>query len=293
MARSAKNGAVAIAGSVEAAIEEQRSDGQAVKPARATATTKSRYTVQSLVVGLRLLETLAKRGEPRGVTELARDLGTTKWVIFRHLYTLCSEGFVVQDPATEKYELGARLYALKDALHDRFPWSHKAREDMIRLRQEVGFTVAVAAPREDWSGVTVIDVLGGIQNVQFTLKIGAVFDFHTSAHGKLALAFGDPTWLERSIARGLTRKTPKTIVSPAALRREVARVRERGWATAPEQADLGMNALTAPIFSSEGRFEGSIGVFGSLEQIGSPPPPALLNAVVQAAARISQRLGKK
>ncbi len=67
---------------------------------------KSRYTVQSLVVGLRVLEALAKGGEPRGVTELARALGTTKWVIFRHLHTLCGQKFVVQDAVTEKYEIG-------------------------------------------------------------------------------------------------------------------------------------------------------------------------------------------
>ncbi|HLJ20993.1 MAG TPA: IclR family transcriptional regulator C-terminal domain-containing protein, partial [Stellaceae bacterium] len=144
-----------------------------------------------------------------------------------------------------------------------------------------------------WTGVTIIDVLGGIQDVRYTLKIGAVFQFHCSAHGKLALAFGDRELLERTIARGLAARTPKTIVSPDALRREVQHVRKHGWAMAPEEADLGMNALTAPIFSSQGRFEGSIGVFGSLEQIGASPPTSLVRAVVQAARRISQRLGSQ
>lgn len=254
---------------------------------------RSRYTVQSLVVGMRVLEALAKSGEPRGITDLARTLGTTKWVIFRHLQTLRSEGFAVQDPDTEKYELGPRLYALKDALHDRFPWSHKARDEMIRLRQAIGYTVSVASPLEDWSGVTVIDVLGGTQDVRFTLKIGAIFQFHCSAHGKLALAFGDSDLLERTIAQGLTARTPKTIVSPDALRQEVQGVRKRGWAMAPEEADLGMNALTAPIFSSQGRLEGSIGVFGSMEQIGANPPASFVRAVVQSARRISQRLGSQ
>jgi len=263
------------------------------EPADATQAAGSRYTVQSLVVGLRVLEALAKRGEPRGVTELARDLGASKWVIFRHLQTLRSEGFAVQDPGTEKYEVGPRLYALKDALHDRFPWAHKAREEMIRLRQEVGYTVSVATPLEDRSGVTIIDVLGGRQDVQHTLKIGAIFEFHTSAHGKNTLAFGDPALLERIIARGLPPRTPKTIVSPDALRREVRKVRKQGWAMAPEQADLGMNALTAPVFSSPGRLEGSIGVFGSIEQIGPNPPEPLVRAVVQAARRVSQRLGSQ
>ena len=292
---SARGGSVAIGPVRNAAAGGEAADGAARHgesgAARPMHTTTSRYTVQSLVVGMRVLEALARSGEPRGVTELARDLGTSKWVIFRHLQTLRGEGFAVQDPDTEKYELGPRLYALKDALQDRFPWSHRAREEMIRLRQEVGYTVSVSSPLEDWSGVTIIDVLGGTQDVLHTLKIGAVFQFHCSAHGKLVLAFGDPGLLERTIARGLNAKTPKTIVSPDALRREVGRVRKRGWAMAPEEADVGMNALTAPIFSSGGRHEGSIGVFGSLEQIGPNPPLSLVRAVTQAARRISQRLG--
>jgi IclR family transcriptional regulator, KDG regulon repressor len=82
-------------------------------------------------------------------------------------------------------------------------------------------------------------------------------------------------------------------VSTDALRREIARVRKQGWAMAPEQTDLGMNALTAPIFSGAGRYQGSIGVFGSLEQIGPNPPGTLVRAVVRAARRISNRLGSK
>ncbi len=265
----------------------------AVSTGRGRSSAPQRYTVQSLVVGMRVVEALAKSGQPRGVTELARDLGITKYMIFRHLRTLRSEGFVVQDSDTEKYELGPRLYALKDAMHDRFPWSHKAREEMMRLRQEVGYTVAIASQLEDGSGVTIVDVLGGTQDVCYTLKIGAVFPLHCSAHGKLALAFGDRALLERVVAQGLPARTPKTIVLEDALRREVQRVRKRGWASAPEEADLGMNALTAPIFSSQGRLEGSIGVFGSLEQIRANPPAPLVRAVVQSARRISQRLGSR
>ena len=256
-------------------------------------TIKSRYTVQSLVVGLRIIEALAKGGGLRGVTELARDLGTTKWVVFRHLHTLCEQGFAVRDPMTEKYEVGRRLHALKDALPSRYVWVHRAREDTLRLRQEVGLTVSVATPLEDRSGVIIIDVQVGSQNVLFTLKLGAIFDFHSSAHGKVALAFGDSDLLERTIERGLRKATHRTISNPDALRREIKRVRERGWADAPEQAEVNMNALVAPVFSAQGIYEGSVGIFGSIDQIEPEPAPHLARAVVQAAQRVTDRLGGK
>ncbi len=256
-------------------------------------TVKSRYSVQSLVVGLRIVEALAKGGGLKGVTELARDLGPTKWVIFRHLHTLCEQGFAVRDPTTEKYEVGRRLHALKDALPSRYVWVHRAREVALRLRQEVGLTVSVATPLEDKTGVIIVDVEVGSQNVLFTLKLGAIFDFHSSAHGKVALAYGDPALLERTIERGLRKATPRTIANADALRREVRKVRERGWADAPEQAEVNMNALVAPVFSAQGTYEGSIGIFGSIEQIGPDPSPHLIQAVMQAGDRVSERLGGK
>jgi DNA-binding IclR family transcriptional regulator len=252
---------------------------------------RSRYTVQSLVVGMRVLEALAKSGGLKGVTELAQELGTTKWVVFRHLQTLCAEGFAVRDPASEKYEVGRRLHALQDALPPRFAWVQRAREDMHRLRQEVGLTVAVAGLLRDGSGVKVIDVEAGSRDVLFTLKIGAVFDFHASAHGKTALAFGDPALMDRVMSGALPKYAPKTITSPEALRREIRKLRERGWADAPEQAEPKMNAVTAPIFSAQSLYEGSIGIFGSIDQIPAEPPSYLIRAVLDAARRVSRRLG--
>ena len=89
----------------------------------------------------------------------------------------------------------------------------------------------LAAPVDD-SGVVVVDVVEGVHAVQFSLKIGAIFDLHASAHGKAALAFGSTDWLERVVARGLSRHTEYTITDPRALRREIERVRSRGWASA-------------------------------------------------------------
>src|ERR1700745_900017 len=56
--------------------------------------TGSRYLVQSLLVGLDVVEALAFAGADRGVTELASQLGTTKWRIFRHLHSLTEAGYV-------------------------------------------------------------------------------------------------------------------------------------------------------------------------------------------------------
>lgn len=252
----------------------------------------ARYSVQSLMLGLRVIEALAASGKERGITELATQLRTSKWRIFRHLHSLCEEGYVTQDATTGKFQLGRRMYSLLESLPNRFNFVREAREDMSALRDSRGHTVVLAAPIDD-SGVVVVDVIEGVHAVQFSLKIGAIFELHASAHGKAALAFGPSDWLERVIARGLRRHTECTITDPRALRREIERVRSQGWASAYEESFRGVNTVVAPIFSASRDYVGTIAIFGSIEAIPRTPGRKDVEAVIAAARRISQKLGWK
>ena len=269
-----------------ASTTSRQPDAARAKPAR------SRNSVQSLMLGLRVLEALAATGKERGITELATELNTTKWRIFRHLHSLCEEGYVTQDAASGKFQLGRRTYALIETLPNRFNVVREAREDMSVLRDTCGHTVVLAAPVDD-SGVVVVDVIEGVHAVQFSLKIGAIFDMHASAHGKAALAFGPSHWLERAIERGLRRHTDLTIIDPRALRREIEHIRSQGWASAFEESFRGVNTVVAPIFKATGDYVGSIALFGSVEAIPRRPDRRDVAAVMAAGRRISQKLGWK
>ncbi len=68
--------------------------------------------VQAVGMALQILEHLAARRGAQGVTELARDMQTTKSRMHRHLRSLIAGGYVVQPPGTGKYQIGGRLLAL-------------------------------------------------------------------------------------------------------------------------------------------------------------------------------------
>jgi DNA-binding IclR family transcriptional regulator len=276
-------------------------EGRAARPAvrqqpsassRAKTGRPAKSSVQTLMLGLRVLEALAATGKERGITELANQLNTTKWRIFRHVHSLCEEGYVTQDAASGKFQLGRRTFALLESLPNRFNFVREARDEMSALRDLRGHTVVLAAPVDD-SGVVVVDVVEGVHAVQFSLKVGAIFELHASAHGKAALAFGSTDWLERVVARGLSRHTEYTITDPRALRREIERVRSRGWASAYEESFRGVNTIVAPIFSASRDFVGTIAVFGSIEALPRSPDRKDIEAVMAAASRISQKLGWK
>ena len=145
----------------------------------------------------------------------------------------------------------------------------------------------------DDSGVVVVDVIEGIHAVQFSLKIGAIFDMHASAHGKAALAFGPSHWLERAIERGPAQPHRYTIIDPRVLRREIERVRSLGWASAYEELFRGVNTWWRRSLRRAGDYVGSIALFGSIEAIPRNPDPKDIDAVKAAAQNISRKLGWK
>jgi len=244
---------------------------------------------ETLDLSLRLLERLADAREPVGVSELAREFGSSKATVYRHIQTMARHGFVRQDPATQRYQAGVKLFILGERLRDRFDVLAAARKEMAPLRDETGQAVTVSALVEDQ--VLVLELLQGRTIVEFGTRPGTVLDLHASAHGKVALAFGPAELQERSLARPLKPWTPQTIRTRPALERAIALVRARGWATAPNEVLPGVNALAAPIFDHRGAYAGAIAIVGSTQYIAATPAPQQIALVTGAAQRISRELG--
>ena len=188
-----------------------------------------------------------------------------------------------------RYAAGIKLFILGERLRERFDIIAVAREDMARLREETAQPVTLSTVVENQ--VVVLEVLQGQAIVNFGTQPGTVLDLHASAHGNIALAFGPEGLIEHCLARPLKAWTPHTICSPSALRRAVAQVKARGWATAPNRVLQGVNGLAAPLFNHTGKYAGAVAIAGSIQYIPASPPPNQIKAVTQTADRISRKLG--
>ena len=244
---------------------------------------------ETVDLSLRLLEHLVLSREPVGVSDLARAFATTKTKVYRHVQTLIRHGFVRQDEATRRYEAGIKLFTLGERLRERFGIVPVAREDMTRLRDETGLAVTLGALVD--GQIVILELLHGHAIVDFGTRPGTILELHASAHGKIALAFGPEGLLERCLAKPRKAWTQHTLVSRAALERAVAEVRKRGWATAANEAIVGVNGLVAPIFDHQGGYAGAIAIAGSVQQVAAAPSASQIAAVRTAASNISRKLG--
>jgi DNA-binding IclR family transcriptional regulator len=105
------------------------------------------------------------------------------------------------------------------------------------------------------------------------------------------LAFAPPSFRARVLSRPLQRFTDKTIVSPRKLENELQEIVRLGYASAPEEVALGLNAVAAPVFDAQDNCIATIALVGSIQFLPEKPRLSDVSHLVEAARQISRKLG--
>jgi DNA-binding IclR family transcriptional regulator len=158
-----------------------------------------------------------------------------------------------------------------------------------RLAEIVRETVNVVV--HDGRAVISIDQVLGAPAVTTVNWVGQRTPLHATSSGKVFLAHMDPEQLDALLAEGLESYTPHTIVDPPTLKRELALVRERGFACSMEEHEIGLAAVGAPIRTLDGHVIAAVTASGPTFRINDDTLPDLAKHVLAAAAEISQRHG--
>ncbi|MEW6631954.1 MAG: IclR family transcriptional regulator [Pseudomonadota bacterium] len=245
--------------------------------------------IQSVLQSLRILEHLAFVGTPLGVTELATALGVGKARTFRHLRTLASVGYVSQDPKSEKYGLGTRLALFGPAINKQVNLSTASKDIMRVLADRFDQTVVLSST--EGGRLTIMEIVRANSTLEVVARSGTELGLHDTAQGKLLLAFGDESLRRKTLRAPLVARNSYTITDPDALRAELERIRTQGWAVAPNESVVGINALAAPIFGFNDEIIGTIALLGSIQFIPENPSMEHISAIVDAAFKISRSLG--
>lgn len=260
-------------------------------PRRAARVAAAPKDTGTLDLALRILDHLAAQGAPVALTAIAQTFAASKSTVYRHLSALARHGFVRRDARTGRYAIGVKLMVLGETSRGNFEIVGVAREALLRLRDATCQAVSLCALLDD--DLVVLDLMHGRSVVEFATRPGTRLALHASAHGKVWLAFGPEGLLQKVLAGPRVAWTQHTITDAKVLAGEIAAVRKRGWATAPNQVIMGVNTLAAPVFDHRGVLVGSIAIVGSTQFIAPKPAPAQIAMVIEAARIVSRDLGWK
>lgn len=236
------------------------------------------------------LNALARASDGMTLSELARAIGEPKSSLHAVLTTLVEAGFLVREETTKRYRLGPEVLLLAGA-YARQSDLLRAFTDVARpLARELGETIqlAVLQGRE----VLYIGKQEGTQWVRLASEVGTRLPAHATSLGKCLLAWLPEEELERLLSEGpLVALTPRTITDPAALRAELARVREQGYAVDRGETLPDVWCFGAPVRDASGAVIAALSISVPVTRITSQRSEELIAAAQHAAEQLSRRLG--
>ncbi|MFF5363627.1 IclR family transcriptional regulator [Streptomyces scabiei] len=244
--------------------------------------------MKSVTRSLRLLEAVA-RHQPVTVGELTRLFGLPKSTVQRTLVTLNEAGWLrANRKDTTRWEIGARVLAVRPAALQGSSLFAAAREPMIRLRDALNETIHLAVP-DALHGMVVVDRVDCDHAVRTFHAIGATSPLHATAAGHTVLAHLPKSEVDEVTARTLEGYGEETITDPRELRAELERVRDRGYAVNHNQYVQGVCAIAAPVLDAAGAPLAAVAISLPDSRFEPGRLPELGRLVTATAAEITVR----
>lgn len=246
--------------------------------------------VQSVERAAAILRLLAAEEETLALGQIASALALAKPTVHGLVRTLVDVGFVEQDQLSGRYAVAADLFQLGSPRLDVNELRSRALNWADSLAARTGESVLLAAFRD--GRVLVAHHVFRADGQDQVLLTGAALPLHASAVGKVLAAF-DPVAARSLTGHELSALTRRTIRDRLAWHRELARVRESGWAAEVGEAQPDRAELAAPVRDRGGYVVAAIGIQGGIDRLCDErlrPRDAVVAHVCWAARSISRAL---
>lgn len=243
--------------------------------------------VRSIAKALEVLSCFTSDHPEWGVTEISEFLGLYKSAVHRILNTCEQFGFM-ERTESHRYRLGARILELGNVYKVDRRFLMEVEPQLRLLAEDTEAIVHFA----QLDGRDVLELLrsSAPRSVMFTRSPTFRMPVHATALGKVLLAFGREQTIEQVIGNGVRLKkfTAHTIVQPQALREELRRVRERGYAMSDQESTLGCRCMAVPVRSRSNDVTTAISISGTLESFTEARQPSLVDRLLTAARVIEK-----
>jgi IclR family transcriptional regulator, KDG regulon repressor len=243
---------------------------------------------QTVQKALNLLEALVRSGQPRRLTELARQLGLTKPNVYRLLSTLTVLGYVKKDADTSLYSPTLKLWEMGSMLVRDVDLVSVANPRLRRLCDECGESVQLTV--FDSGYVVYVDKVDSAQPLKAMTSIGSRLPASITSTGKALLAWMPSEALDVAFQH-VKRYTPLTLVRRKDIERDLEETRARGYAINRGEFRVGICGIAVPVRDRNASVIASIGIWGAEKNILGPREPELAALAANAARDISGSLG--
>ena len=240
---------------------------------------------------LNILEAAAQRRDGLTNAEISRKLGIPKSSASYILRTLEKRSYLRREAETGRYRLGLKILSLGGDAQANLDIADVALPFMRILGEKIRMTVHLAVL--DQGEAVYIEKVEAPGFFKVNTWVGRRMFLHSTSVGKCLLAWLSKHDIENIVKQqGLKKRTPKTITSITRLFAELEHVKQSGYAVDDEENSLGARCLGAPIFDTIGNVTAALGASGTLTQTDEASMPRIIEALKEAARRISRQMQK-
>ncbi|MEM7343640.1 MAG: IclR family transcriptional regulator [Chloroflexota bacterium] len=246
-------------------------------------------TIQSLERAFSILKTIDASSTAIRPAEIAEHIDLPRTTVIRMLGTLEALGAVTRAEDGRNFLIGPTIQAMAQSKPKHRILKQIARPYLEGLANSTGETVYLCTQSHDQ--VYYLDQIDSRHHILLRNWVGSYFPLHTTAAGKLFLAFLPDEELTAYLTPPLEALTDKTVTNPAAIRHYVAEIRQDGCAWTNEQTEEGLIGVAAPIYQGVGQLVAAVSLGGPAFRF--PPKgkdQAMAQQVIKTAQKISQKL---
>ena len=213
-----------------------------------------------------VLEFLDNSQRGWNISELSRKLAVPKSTMHLIVLSLERHGYVSREPGSRKYTLAVKAWELGRGLMRNVLLPDIAQTHLNELVKRLQLTAHLAILEHDQAVyVQKVDCPGLIR---FDTYVGKRTNLHCTAVGKVLLAHSSEQKLGHILEREpFARYTRHTITSALLLRKELAKVRQAGYAVDDQEEELEVRCVAVPVFRRTGEFVAALGVTGTIGQV--------------------------
>ncbi|MBV7485821.1 IclR family transcriptional regulator [Bordetella sp. BOR01] len=239
--------------------------------------------VRAVDRALAILQAFTPEDFQLSAIELAQRVDLSRPTLYRLLYTLENQGFIVSEGDPQRFSLGPAVGRLAHIWTAGLDLPRLAQPVLQRVWEQTRETVALFIPQGELR--LCVAELPCPQPLSFKRGVGYSEKIERGASGRAILAFSGPSGAQ------LARYSQNLDIEPARLQRDLAQVRKKGYAESHDELIRGATAVAAPFFDQAGMVAGSIGVFGPAVRLDKDRVASLAALVTQASAELSALLG--
>jgi len=244
--------------------------------------------VQSLARGLRVLRAFDRDHSSPSLSEVAERTELSRAVVRRSLLTLQHLGYV--GSRGRSFFLTPRVLELGYSYLSSLDLTELAQQSLEQLSQRVGESCSMAVL--DGSDIVYVLRVPVRRVMSVALGVGARLPAFAASMGRVILADLPEdelaAWLRGQKFRAYT---PQTIRTASALKTELQRVREQGYALTSRELEPGLCSIAVPIRAGDGRVVAALNIgMPYSEEAPSRAVKQMLPALHEARHAIEQAI---